>query len=207
MPQAEGLASDQAGRSQPGDEAQDQDHERKVGAEDGREEDEDEEGGHGVKGVDDAHQHRVRCSSGDSRNSPVERAEDGRHQAGGQADLDGALAGDHEPAQDVEALAVGAQGMGGAGRQVGEGRVDGVLVRYVNMRPHIAEQDQEDEQAYAQEGDLAFYERRHGEAERAPRRMHFSPVEALVGGRRRVTGSERAYRGGRGGGGEKLAFL
>ena len=118
--------------------------------------------------VDDAHHHRVDDSAEEPRDGAPDHSDHGRHDGGCEADLERGLPGLHQPAQDVEAVPVGAERVLGTRWQREGIQVRVLLVRVVEERAQETEARHENEDHDADKGELVLQEDPEDEASDAP---------------------------------------
>jgi hypothetical protein len=141
--QGQHLGSDQPADIRPGQQRQQENDRRKVQREHAGHDQQQDERGHSEQGVDDPHQEGVNDAADHAGDRPVESTD---HRAGNgnrEPELQRRLTADHQPAEYVDPVLVGAERVAVAGRQVLQAQVDRGLVRAVDQRPDKAEQDQQ----------------------------------------------------------------
>ena len=109
-----------------------------------RQHEHDEEERNRQQDVDEAHQHRVDEAAGEPGERSVERPDHRRDERGEEADLERRLAAEHDPAELVEAVVVGAEQVAAARRGSLSSGFVSTLVRVVDERPDEAEEHEED---------------------------------------------------------------
>src|SRR5215831_718621 len=166
-PQGQRLAADEPGHTEPVEHGDDEDHGQSVRMEDHRQDDQHHDVGDRQARVDYAHHERVDRAADEAGESPVKRAEQYRHDRGGDADLDRGLAGDHQPPEHVIADVVAAEGMAGRGRAQHVLEVGVYLVGVVDQRADVAEQDHEQNHTQAGQRELVLPEHLPAAAEHA----------------------------------------
>jgi uncharacterized membrane protein YccC len=145
----EDLAPDQTGRAQPGQRRQEQDDNPQVRREDRHQDEQQDQRGQCEERVDHAHHDHV----DDAARPPGDRAVKGADHRGGdrhrEAELEGGLAADHQPAKDVVAVTVGAERMARPWWLGGAVEVHRHLVGVVDQRAQETEDDQRQDDARA----------------------------------------------------------
>ena len=162
FPQSERLAPDDPCHGEPFDhaEAQDQDDKSRRAHEplpsltargkleafvEGIDEDEDEDQpGHRIEDIDQAHHRIVGAATRGSGDQPVGGSDEEADSRAADADQQGDSSAFHDPEEQIPAVHVGAAGMGNARRGVGEGRGESVGIRKrqgsrENKEPHARE--------------------------------------------------------------------
>src|SRR6185437_11747075 len=156
--QAQRLTADQPGHAEPVEHRDDEDHDERARAEDHRQDDDDHDVRDREAGVDDAHQERVDRTADEPGEGSVQGADEDRHDSGGDPDLQGGLAADHQPADLVIAEVVAAEQVLSARRAQGLAQVRVYLIGVVDVRAHEAEQHHEDDHAEADQRELVLGE-------------------------------------------------
>ena len=154
--QAEHLAPDQPRRGLParrGDRQDDDDQGRR--GDRGQQDDEEQERD-GEQGIDHAHQRRVDEPADVACGRTPDHAERGAQDGHGEADLERALAADHQLAELVPALRGRAQRVRGRRGHVGQQQVGAGFVGVVQQRAGITEQRDGDDGGQAGHRQLVF---------------------------------------------------
>jgi biotin/methionine sulfoxide reductase len=162
-PQREDLTADQPGGIRPRQHGQDRDDDREAEREHAGHDDQQDEGGHGQHGVDDAHHEGVHDPADHSGDRAVEQADQGGRDADGETELERRLAAGHQPAEHVDPVLVGAQRVTGPRRAVLDGQAHRDLVGVVEQRAHEAEQGQQHDDAGPGHGPSVLQQRPQAE--------------------------------------------
>ncbi len=107
----------------------------------------DEQERHGQQDVDDTHHDGVDDAADQAGHGAPQGADDAGDEGGQEADLQRGLATEHDPAEDVEAVVIGAEGVARLGPHVGVVQVRNGLLGVVEHRAQEAEQHEEHQDA------------------------------------------------------------